>query len=337
VPVPPPHERIHSANRFRASPTPSRRVENLSETDDSLRTRIFGELPAEILGRGSFGTVFSSANPGICVKCFKTIEDYNAEYQAARYLLQLPKWPLNLVKICRPQKFDIPETICGETYVGFMQMERLGHDLNQIRHITLPQTDQVFRDIGAALCALSEIGLVHTDVKTQNTLCYNSGNVLRMKLGDVAGVTMISLCRWKKVRGTAACNSPSMLLNFRNHRRETIPAGLRPIVYALRDEFCPTDNSFLMVEDMWQFGIMLLEMRSPEFREANAGRIGWWGRYAEAIQQGQEEEHLLGQFIELANCERHVKNLIHEMLNFFPRDRLQFSTLRLHLQRMHIE
>lgn len=104
------------------------------------------------------------------------------------------------------------------------------------------------------------------------------------------------------------------------------------------DEFFPTTHHYLFKEDMWQFGIMLLEILCSEFRDLNnAERYGWWGALAHRISYGYRfDHHILASMIKEALGQDHVKDVLIQMLQFRPERRLDFPTLRFHLHRMYI-
>jgi serine/threonine protein kinase len=304
------------------------------------RVLIFGEMFPKVLGRGSFGTVFTCKNPRHCYKCFKTPRDYCDEKIVAKYLLDVSAksnvWPKNLLRVGDAEKFENPLIMFGETYIGCILMERMQGHLGAIEEFTLPQANSVFIDIGAALCALSDLGLCHTDVKIQNVLLYNKNNQLRMKLGDIAGITRFSFCDKYKVRGTAGCVSPTMLTNFIQHKR-SLPEPILYVIENLPDTFLVANLQFnyMTTEDMWQFGIMLLEMLNPEFRGLNSGRTGWWEECARDIEEGYSIDTQIKESIMATQIENYIKDVILEpMLDLASEKRLQFALLKNHLHRV---
>merc|ERR1719473_49603 len=304
---------------------------------------MFGSLPVKELGRGSFGTVFAAEDPKICYKCTTQPKDFASEQAVANHLHNLPEWPCNLLRVHKPHLFEDPLNINGVTFIGCVPMERLGHNLDHVRVYTILQANQVWSDIGAALCALSDSGLAHCDVKSANVLCYNEGGYLRLKLGDVSSITVISQCTWHAVRGTVKSMSPSMLMNFHHVRRERRGECIDSVIHDLPADLLPTDGEFIYKEAIWQFAILLLEMLSQSFRDVNLSRDGWWHFCAVRNEIRAEGEPYLATpstnifWGERLQIETEVKVLLRDMLQTYPERRMNFSTLKTRLQRMYIK
>jgi len=305
---------------------------------------MFGNIPPENLGRGSFGTVFSGKDQAICYKCYRTKGAFMQEASATRFLLRsdFRSWSPNLLQVWQPKLFVLETKIFEELYIGYMQMERLAFDLNAINTFDTRYADRAFRDVGSALLWLSQRDIVHTDVKLPNVLCYNQMSHgqerLRMKLGDVAGITIISHCRYHMFRGTLNCVSPQMLTNVVHiNKNDRLSDTMRNLSNKLSETYAVYSCEYLRTEDMWQLGHMLLSMLNPRFRRLNLREDGWWKKLEQDLfREDYGESNPILTAVGNAQCQEHAKDLLFQMLQFHSNDRLTFEMLSIHLQRMCI-
>jgi len=219
----------------------------------------------------------------------------------------------------------------------------MGFNLRQFgRHfgkLTNKQIIQVFRDIGTALCHLSQMGLAHMNLNMKHILCDGRDDLL-LKLGSPTSVILLERCRSHKPRGTVTYVSPSMLNNFwvyvfnrsmgpKIHR---IPP-IRTPQYILKTKEI---DYFLKVEDMWQFGILLLELLNPDFCLLNSNEWGFWNQCAEDMKEHRRMDTVITESIHRASNLHStlpvrygisLMDVLRRMLQVHPDDRMDFGNL----------
>jgi len=122
----------------------------------------------KILGKGTQGIVYSTDDPGICVKQFECDEEFECERSALLKLKGIP----NICQIHHSNEKNLE-----------IFMTRYDYNLSTLRSMLTYDTrlyllDQLTEQLFSALDAIKKLGVFHGDIILSNLLCnYRDGNI----------------------------------------------------------------------------------------------------------------------------------------------------------------
>ena len=181
---------------------------------DSSDSQIGAYRLEEELGRGAMGIVFraepSSGGDAVAVKLLKEELSENETFvrrflREARVAAEV-EHP-NLVRVLEAGEANGRHYLAVEYIAGGTLRRRLDAD----GPLTLEQTTRLARQIGTALDALHEAGLVHRDVKPENVMLDEEGHALLADYGLAKGPAYTVLTRPGQVMGTPAYMAPELV------------------------------------------------------------------------------------------------------------------------------
>ena len=152
---------------------------------DDTRKRIgesWGHLQlTEVVGQGSFGTVFRAWDPSlqrdVAVKLFRPTLDPARVLDEGRKLARV-RHP-NVVTVYGA---DVLEGIAG-IWMEFVEGRRLDELVGDQGPLSAAEAAVIGLQVAAALSAVHAAGLVHRDVKAQNVMREQGGRIVLMDLG----------------------------------------------------------------------------------------------------------------------------------------------------------
>jgi len=168
----------------------------------------------EELGRGAMGVVYlavpESGGDAVALKLLKEELSENETFvrrflREARVASEVEH--RHLVRVLGAGEADGRHYLAVEFVTGGTLRRRLDAD----GPLTVGQTARLARQVGTALDALHEAGLVHRDVKPENVMLDEDGRALLVDYGLAKGPAYTVLTRPGQVMGTPAYMAPELV------------------------------------------------------------------------------------------------------------------------------
>lgn len=180
---------------------------------DALPGQIGPYRPLEALGEGAAGVVYRAVDDQGAEVALKVIRSEMTRDESSRRRLAHEVRALgelrhaNLVPLVDAGEAD------GVSFIAFAYLpgsETLGNRLERLGVLDPTAIVGIARQIGSALDAMHEAGLVHRDVKPSNVIL-SGGDALLADLGLVRGAGYTALTRPGRVLGTADYLAPELI------------------------------------------------------------------------------------------------------------------------------
>jgi len=249
------------------------------------------EVTEELLGSGAFSDVFLATNretkEKVAVKCIykKRVERTDQLAAEIALLIQLKNHPkiVALFEAFTNEK-------CVFLVLELMSSSNLYDEIVERDHLTERQASIVFEQVLEGLAFIHKSGIVHRDIKLENILVKNKGDLSCVKISDFGLSKNIQDSAPVTAVGTPFYVAPDLL------------------------EAMETDSPYTLMIDMWAMGVLLFIILS--------GRLPFTGEDDQDLYDNILEAKIIWKKPQFDSVSKEAKDLISRLLTKKPTDRL---------------